>query len=462
MTSSMAPGQSHHWIEPPASPLVVWDRVPVNPPIKPNALLRLIGIALILGLVAALGAAAFTRIEHELQHWLWESLPTAFGWDEPAWWWVFLILLLGALLVYGAVQLPGAGGHSPLAGLGFDLGPSVIVSVVLAAMASLTFGAVLGPEAPLLAIGTALGYLALRSPSTTEREILMLAGAMAAVSIVFGNPVVIAILLLEGVLLGAASKAPPMMLLLPTLAALGSGYVLQVGIGTWSGFEPASLSLPGLPKYPNLQIPDLLLAVPVALGVALLVVLAVRLAEWLEPYAKRQPLPAILVGSALIAGMALLSRAITGFGVDVVLFSGQAAMPDLITISSVGALVVVATAKAIAYSLSMSIGFRGGLVFPAVFLGVAVAAATALIVDSSSVTALAAAGIAAAVAATIRLPFTAVMLAVLLIAPAGLAVTSIAIIGSILGLLMRLGIDARLGPPAAGADTAGEITRPKA
>ncbi|MCH9817111.1 MAG: chloride channel protein [Actinomycetia bacterium] len=432
----------------------------MNPPLQPAALLRLIGVAIVLGLVAALGAAVFTWVEHELQHWLWESLPQTLGWEEPAWWWVLAVLLAGALLVYGAVQLPGRGGHSPLAGLGFDLGPDVIISVVLAALASLAFGAVLGPEAPLLAIGTALGYLALRNPSTTQREVLMLAGAMAAVSIVFGNPLVIAILLLEGVLLGAASKASPMLLLLPTLAALGSGYVLQVGIGAWSGFESASLSLPGLPSYPTLQIPDLILAVPVALGVGLLVVLAVRLAEWFEPFAKRQVLPALLLGAAVIAVVALLSRAITGFGVELVLFSGQAAMPELITISSIGALAVIATAKAIAYALSMSIGFRGGLVFPAVFLGVAVAAATALIVESSSVTALAAAGIAAAVAATIRLPFTAVMLAVLLIAPAGLAVTSIAIIGAVLGLLVRLGIDGRFGPPAAGADIAGQVTRP--
>jgi H+/Cl- antiporter ClcA len=414
---------------------------------EPTGIAKLIPLLLwagVIGLVAAAGAVAFTTVEHWLQHWLWQSLPDRFGWDEPAWWWVIAILMLGAVLTFAASQLPGHGGHRPLQGLSMDIDMSSIVSVVLAALASLSFGAVLGPEAPLLAIGTAIGYAAVRKQHPERREVLMLAGGMAAVSVVFGNPLVVAILLLEASVLTAA-KGPAIQRLLPALVALGSGYILQVGVGSWTGFGEAELSVPGLPEYLSLEVIDLLVSVPLALLVGLLIVIAIRLGEWIEPRAETWPLAGIMTGALAIAVAAIGTRAITGSGVELVLFSGQAAIPDLLTLTSIGTIVVVVVAKTIAYSVSLGSGFKGGLVFPAVFLGIGVATAAAQLIPDTSLSALTAAGIAAGTAAAIRLPFTAVLLAVLLGAGAGLAITSLAIIGSVVGLLIRLDLDARTG-----------------
>lgn len=409
----------------------------------------------VIGLAAAAGAVAFTTVEHWLQHWLWHSLPERLGWEEPAWWWVIAILLLGGALTFAASQLPGHGGHKPLQGLSMDIDTSVIVSVILATLASLSFGAVLGPEAPLLAIGTAIGYSAVRKQHPERREILMLAGGMAAVSVVFGNPLVVGILLLEASVLTAA-KGPAIQRLLPALVALGSGYILQVGIGRWTGFGEAELSVPGLPEYVTLEMVDLVVSVPLALTVGLLVVIAIRLGEWIQPRAEAQPLVVIMAGALVIAIAAISARAITGSEVELVLFSGQAAIPDLLMLTSIGTIVVVLVAKTIAYSVSLGSGFKGGLVFPAVFLGIGVATATTQLIAGTSLSALTAAGIAAGTASALRLPFTAVLLAVLLAAGAGLAVTTPAIIGAVIGLLVRMDLDARtgmLGPGVANKQT---------
>ncbi len=90
------------------------------------------------------------------------------------------------------------------------------------------------------------------------------------------------------------------------------------------------------------------------------------------------------------------------------------------------------------------------MVFPAVYLGVVVATGAALLVPSSSVSALVAAGIAAAVGGVLRLPFTGVLLALLLCAGAGLAVTTPAILGAVVGVIVRVVADAKLvnGEPA--------------
>ena len=58
------------------------------------------------------------------------------------------------------VRLPGSGGHIPAKGL--SAGPTQpieVPGVILAALASIGLGLVIGPEAPLIAIGGGLGLL---------------------------------------------------------------------------------------------------------------------------------------------------------------------------------------------------------------------------------------------------------------------------------------------------------------
>jgi H+/Cl- antiporter ClcA len=404
-------------------------------------LLRLLGAAVVIGPVAAVIAALFTAADHELQHLLWQSLPSALGTAEPPGWLVVGLLVCGAVLVSLAVRLPGHGGHSPLDGLAFDIGPAAIGSVLLAALASLSFGAVLGPEAPLLAIGTSIAWAVARKSDPMDRQILMFAGATAGMGTIFGNPLITAILVLEALLLSgraAAGAQAAMAMMVPVLVALGAGYLMDVGLGSWTGLPSSSLQIPGLPDYPSAQVVDLLTAVPLALIVALLVVASLRAGSMLRRMGGSRTLGGLLVGAVIVAGAALLVRGVTGEPVDAVLFSGQAQLPQLVGLTTFGTVALIAVAKAVAYAASMGSGFRGGAIFPAVYIGTAAAVALHLVVTDTNLAAMAAAGIAAATAATIRMPFTAVLMAVLLCIAAGGAVTVTAIIGAVIGLLTAL------------------------
>lgn len=394
-------------------------------------------IAIGVGLLAGAGATLFVGVEHHLQAWLWEDLPEALGHEFAPAWLVVALLATGAVITFLAEKLPGNGGHTPLHGFGLDIGPREIVSVIVAALGSLSFGAVLGPEAPLMALGTALGVIAFRDRTTPAARVMLVVGAMAAIGAIFGNPLITCVLMLEFALLAGAPLTTPVVLM-PALAGLASGYVLQVGLEDWSGLGEAQLALPGLAPYPELHLTDLWVSVPLAIVVAI-VGMAARLgAMRIAEVADRFRLPALLGGAVVVAICAIAVDSITGGGLDLVLFSGQSAMPQYLAITSVGTALVILVGKFVAYSASLGAGFRGGPVFPAIALGVILSAAAAQLVDGTSTSGLAAVGIAAATAASLRMPFTALLLGAVLTYPAGGATTILAIVGTIIGLAARL------------------------
>lgn len=407
-----------------------------------GAVAKLLGIAAVVGLLAGGGAVAFLAVEHQLQKILWSDITDALG-GTPGWY-VFVVLIAGGVGVFLATKLPGHGGHRPLDGLGFNIGPKQIGSVVVAALVSLSVGAVVGPEAPLMAVGSALGgFVAMRAPDPAKK-VLMVAGSAAAITMILGNPMISAVLVLEGaVLKGSPGGKKVMLAVLPVLIAMGFGYLVQVGVGDWSGVGLSQLAVPGLPAYDTVQIADLGWAFLVALAVAVLAVLAVEAGTAFQDRVSNV-LVKLLIGGAIVAAAAVITRAITGEGVDTILFSGQEAMTTVLGLTSASVLVVIGVAKTIAYSVSLGAAFRGGMVFPSVYLGVVIATAADLMLDSVNLSAMVATGIAAAVAGVMRLPFTAVLLALLLCAGAGLAVTTPAIIGAVVGVLVRAAADARL------------------
>ena len=92
----------------------------------------------------------------------------------------------------------------------------------------------------------------------------------------------------------------------------------------------------------------------------------------------------------------------------------------------------------VAYAASIAAGFRGGPVFPALFLGVGVGVLATVAFDGFSITAAVAAGVAAAVAAALRTPFTGALIAALLVGSAGTNTIPLAVIAAILAWLIAL------------------------
>jgi H+/Cl- antiporter ClcA len=429
----------------PAAPADPSDEAPA-----PKDMARLLVIAVIVGVVGAIGATAFLYVVHELQHVAFSSLPEALGIDGAPWWWAGIMLLIGATIVLIAQRLPGHTGASPLTGFHFDNPLVIVPGILLAALGTLIFGIALGPEAPLIVLGSALGVLLLRR---TRNEQAIKAGGFlggtAAIGAIFGNPFITAFMILEFAAFGVA----PSSLILPVLVALGASYLVQIGLWSIPGVGVHGLSLPDLPAYDSIHPGDLVVAAGVAIVAGIVTVTARELALRYEGLATSRPAVAVYA-TALLTTLGVLV-AVEGFGAtyDEVLFSGQTGMPQLIAETSLGLVVVVLLVKLVAYAAALGGGFRGGPIFPATFLGVGVAVAGSLIFDGESVSALAAAGIAAGAAAMIKLPATSALLGLLLISGAGAAIAPFAILGAVVGLIVRLIAERRLESPADSAPT---------
>jgi H+/Cl- antiporter ClcA len=250
-----------------------------------------------------------------------------------------------------------------------------------------------------------------------EEKVVASAGSFSAISALFGGPLVAGMLLLEGsVGLGAAALA----VLLPGLVAAAVGYVIFVGLGDWGGLQTATLSVPDLPAYDGTSVRDLLVGLLVGIVVAIAVAAVRRGATEIESLqGKSVPMPALLLAGGLAVGViAQVTRAL-GAEWDEVLFSGESAVPEVIDESSVWIVLLVLAAKAIAYAISLGCGFRGGPVFPAIFLGVTVATIVVIALDVSPTLAVAV-GTASGMAAMTRLLFSSLLFSALLVSSAGL------------------------------------------
>ncbi|MGH3196628.1 MAG: chloride channel protein [Streptosporangiaceae bacterium] len=422
-------------------------------PSDPLALLRsrsylvLLVLAAIIGVVVSAVAYFFLALVSKLQGWIFTSLPSGLGFhSEPPWWPILPLTLAGLLVGLTLRYLPGTGGHKPAEGFkaGGAPSPTELPGVFLAALATLSLGVVLGPEAPLIAIGGGLGVLAVRllkrdAPARTS-TVVAAAGSFAAISTLLGSPLLGAFLLMEASGLGGAMLE---LVLVPGLLASGIGSLIFVGLDAWTGLGTFSLAIPGLPHVGSPTGAEFLWALAIGVMAALLGSGIRWLGLFLQPHVERRMVLVTPVAGLATAGLAIAFAEGTGKSSSEVLFSGQTALGPLVTHSAaytVGALVLLIVCKAVAYGTSLS-GFRGGPVFPAMFLGAAGGIALSHLPGLQLVPGVAM-GIGAMCVVMLRLPMTSVLLAVLLLASDGLAVTPLAIVAVVVAYV----VSARLTP----------------
>jgi H+/Cl- antiporter ClcA len=408
--------------------------------------LRLVLLGALIGIPAALLAAGFLALVHELEQLLWEDLPDALGYSSAPIYLVIALPVVGAALVAGArALLPGDGGHSPLEGLALKPSPPLAsVGVALAALGTLSFGAVLGPEAPLIALGAAVGLAAvpLIRAGPQETATLGTAGSFSAISALFGGPMIAGILLVEASAARLGAALIPT--LLPGLVAAACGYTIFVGLGDWGGLDTVPLAVPGLPEYDGTSVADLLTGAGVGVATALVIVAVMRLARRVDGRRERGwSMPAVLVAGGLATGLLAALADLLGASSQDVLFSGQASVPVLVEEDSAGIVLVLLAAKALAYAICLGCGFRGGPVFPAIFVGIALAMLAVIAFDMSPTAAVAIGAAAGTVAAT-RLLFASLFFAALLVGTAGLDAVPAAVFAAAAAWLTRAALD----PPA--------------
>jgi H+/Cl- antiporter ClcA len=275
---------------------------------------------------------------------------------------------------------------------------------------------VLGPEAPLIAIGSGLGVLAVhlfkRDAPPLAVVVIGVAGSFAAIATLLGSPLVGAFLLMEMAGLGG-----PMMevVLVPGLLAAGVGALIFVGLDNLTGFGTFSLSVGTLPHLGSPTGAEFLWAIVIGLGGALAATAIFRLASLLRPLIQRKRLLLTPVAGLAVGALAVAFAAGTTHGSSEVLFSGQTALPALVQQAAgwtVGALLLLILCKGLAYAISLS-GFRGGPIFPSMFIGAAGGIALSHAGGLSTIAG-AAMGVGAMVAGALRMPMTAVLLPSLL------------------------------------------------
>lgn len=146
------------------------------------------------------------------------------------------------------------------------------------------------------------------------------------------------------------------------------------------------------------------------------------------PVERRLLIAAPVVG-LIVAGLAIAYAEGSGHPSSDVLFSGQEALGPLILNSSAytaGALALLVACKSLAYGASLST-FRGGPIFPAMFIGGAGGILMSHLPGLPLVPAVAM-GIGAMCVSMLRLPFTSVLLATLLLYSDGVAVMPLVIL----------------------------------
>ncbi len=157
---------------------------------------------------------------------------------------------------------------------------------------------------------------------------------------------------------------------------------------------------------------------------------AIRLlALALQPVVERRKVLLMPVVGLGVGALAILFVEVAGHSLSDVLFSGQSALPDVVLNASnwtVGALVLLAACKSVAYGLSLS-SFRGGPIFPAMFIGGVIGVAASHLPGLSLVPAVAM-GIGAMATVMLKLPMTSTLLPTLLLSSDGLSVAPLVIV----------------------------------
>lgn len=339
---------------------------PPGPRLTVRRLLLLSIPAIVIGVLSALSLRLLETIADGLEDVLWTSIPASLGVSADSPWWIFAVLAVTGVAVGLVVWLvPGhAGPDSATTELASTALPlSVLPGLAVVLILSLAGGVSLGPENPIIAINVSLAVaLVARMSRAVPPQLVGALAISATIGALFGTPVAAA-LVFTG-MVGEFKMGGSLWdkLFLPLVAA-GAGsvtaFLLGGGFGNEAPFAP----------YGSPQALDLLLGSLLACGAAAFGLVAVYLFPLAHRafHALRHPLLYITAGGLVLGLLGALGGPIT-------LFKGLEQSAELLADPgdySPSQLALILLVKVAALVVAASAGFRGGRIFPAVFLGVA-------------------------------------------------------------------------------------------
>ncbi|WP_457537639.1 ion channel protein [Streptomyces filamentosus] len=330
--------------------------------------------ALVVGVGSALLFLGVSKIAEELQSVLWETLPDALDIGPYSSLWMIAVLTATGVAVGLVVwKAPGHAGPDPASeGLGGPpLAPGVVPGLLVASTLALAGGVSLGPEQPTIASAIALAvWLGLRAAPGTPGAFWASLATAGTFGALFGTPVAAALVLSEA-LAGRPGKGSLWDRLFAPLVAAGAGAM------TTQLFSSPSFAM-GLPTLTDPGWEDLLAALVVATLGALFGLLGCYAFPALHRAFGRLRHPMLM----LPAGGLLLGL-LGALGGHLTLFKGLHETQELVGalgVYSSGELAKLAVVKFVALLVAAACGFRGGRVFPAVFIGAALGLAVQALV----------------------------------------------------------------------------------
>ncbi|MFE9864951.1 ion channel protein [Streptomyces sp. NPDC005506] len=325
-------------------------------------LLILIAPALVVGVASALILLGISLLAEQLQDVLWETLPQALSIGGYSSLWMIVMLTATGLAIGLVIRtVHGHAGSDPATTGLVDppMPPDVIPGLLVVTVLALAGGVSLGPENPITAANIALAFWLGRriAPQTPAALWIPLASA-GTIGALFGTPIAAALILSES--LAADGGAP---------GALWDRLFGPLAAGAAGALTMSLLAHPGfglsLPPYPGPHWGDLLSSVVITSAAALLGLAAV----YAFPYAHRafrtlrHPVLMLTCGGLLLGTL----------GGHLTLFKGLDEVKELSADPngwSAGQFATMAVVKTAALVTAATCGFRGGRIFPAVFVGV--------------------------------------------------------------------------------------------
>ena len=340
-------------------------RPETDPNVTPRRLLLLAVPAILVGVVSALILWTLDRLADALSNVIWDTLPGALNVD-PDGWWIILVLTVTGLAIGIALQvLPGHGGPDSATTelIGKPLPLRTLPGLALVTLLGLAGGVSLGPENPIIAINCAImvAIFARLIPQVSP-QVAMLLAAAATVGALFGTPVAAA-LVFTGLV--AAVKAGGSLwdkLFLP-LAAAGAASITMHLLGA----PPFAFDMPayGPPQALDILTGALIACAVTVIGLAALFAFPL---VYRALHALRHPIIITTVGGLILGILGFIGGPIT-------MFKGLTQMGELLKDPSqydAGQLALIAGIKIVALLVAASALFRGGRIFPATFIGVAI------------------------------------------------------------------------------------------
>lgn len=319
--------------------------------------------ALILGVASSLVLIAVMKFASVLQQILWEHLPARLGVTADSPFWIILILTLTGVLVGLVIRYsPGHAGPDPATEplISAPIAPATLPGLLIALVLGLAGGVSLGPEHPIMAVNialaVALGRRILPRVGLLDWTILASAGTIGAL---FGTPVAAALIFSQT--LSGSNDTPLWDRLFAPLMAAAAGSL------TTSLFFHPHFSLP-IAHYAQMRFVDIFSgAVVAAIAIA-----AGMVAVWCLPrlhfllHRLKHPVLILGVGGFILGLLGVAGGPLT-------LFKGLDEMQQIAFSQTLGAtdFFMLAVIKLAALVIAAACGFRGGRIFPAVFVGVA-------------------------------------------------------------------------------------------